>query len=484
MQGWRINMEDAHSTILDLKSPPAEGGSSEAKTADADSKPTESDVRITYFGVYDGHGGDKVALYTGEHLHDIIAKQEAFKKKDFEQALKDGFLAIDRAILSDPKYEEEVSGCTSTVGIMTKEKIYVGNAGDSRTVLGIKGRAKPLSFDHKPQNEGEKARICAAGGFVDFGRVNGNLALSRAIGDFEFKKSADLPPEQQIVTAFPEVTVHEFGEDDEFVVLACDGIWDCQSSQAVVEFVRRGIAAKQDLEAICENMMDNCLASNSETGGVGCDNMTMVIVGLLQGKTKEQWYDMVAERVSNGDGPCAPPEGPGRHHNFDDSPSDEYDMDMDQRTRMLGRGNGGRIILLGDGTEIHTGGHDDDGDVDMADRGEAEELEDSDLSEQVRKGQQQASSEGGKGEDGEKVEGSSSDGQAMHSVEEVKSPMSPPQGQQQQQATSTSSTSASSGTTGGTSSEGPADEPKMSVPVDGVDNKKLHEEAAASSASE
>ena len=90
-------------------------------------------------------------------------------------------------------------------------------------MLGIKGRAKPLSFDHKPQNEGEKARICAAGGFVDFGRVNGNLALSRAIGDFEFKKSADLPPEQQIVTAFPDVTIHEIGEDDEFLVIACDG---------------------------------------------------------------------------------------------------------------------------------------------------------------------------------------------------------------------------------------------------------------------
>lgn len=90
-------------------------------------------------------------------------------------------------------------------------------------MLGIKGRAKPLSFDHKPQNEGEKARICAAGGFVDFGRVNGNLALSRAIGDFEFKKSADLPPEQQIVTAFPDVTVHDIGDDDEFLVIACDG---------------------------------------------------------------------------------------------------------------------------------------------------------------------------------------------------------------------------------------------------------------------
>lgn len=70
---------------------------------------------------------------------------------------------------------------------------------------------------------GEKARISAAGGFVDFGRVNGNLALSRAIGDFEFKKTAELSPEQQIVTAYPDVTVHELSDDDEFLVIACDG---------------------------------------------------------------------------------------------------------------------------------------------------------------------------------------------------------------------------------------------------------------------
>ena len=72
--------------------------------------------------------------------------------------------------------------------------------------------------------------------------------------------------------------------------------------------MRRGIAAKQELHAICENMMDNCLASNSETGGVGCDNMTMVVVGLLKGKTQEEWYQHIADRVANGDGPCAPPE--------------------------------------------------------------------------------------------------------------------------------------------------------------------------------
>lgn len=91
-------------------------------------------------------------------------------------------------------------------------------------------------------------------------------------------------------------------------ILIESGIWDCQSSQAVVEFVRRGIAAKQDLQSICENMMDNCLASNSETGGVGCDNMTMIVVGLLHGRTKEEWYELIAKRVADGDGPCAPPE--------------------------------------------------------------------------------------------------------------------------------------------------------------------------------
>jgi len=120
-----------------------------------------------------------------------------------------------------------------------------------------------------------------------------------------------------------------------------EGIWDCQSSQAVIEFVRRGIAQKQELEEICENMMDNCLASSSETGGVGCDNMTMCIIGLLNGKSKEEWYEEIVARVKNGDGPCAPPafgksfllyvsqleltllpgdfRGPGVHHTWDDS---------------------------------------------------------------------------------------------------------------------------------------------------------------------
>ena len=88
MQGWRISMEDAHPCLLDLNAT-TEG-----------SKPTEADKRLAFFGVYDGHGGDKVAIYTGEHLHHIITKQEAYKSGDLKKALQDGFLAADRAILS------------------------------------------------------------------------------------------------------------------------------------------------------------------------------------------------------------------------------------------------------------------------------------------------------------------------------------------------------------------------------------------------
>lgn len=86
MQGWRISMEDAHSTILDLLA-----GSDEAKSHAS---------QLSFFGVFDGHGGDKVALFAGEHLHEIVKKQETFKKGNYEQALKDGFLATDRAILN------------------------------------------------------------------------------------------------------------------------------------------------------------------------------------------------------------------------------------------------------------------------------------------------------------------------------------------------------------------------------------------------
>lgn len=84
------------------------------------------------------------------------------------------------------------AGCTATVILVTKTEVICANAGDSRTVLSRGGRAKDLSEDHKPDNRLELERIQRSGGFVEDGRVNGMLALSRALGDFEYKNNRQL----------------------------------------------------------------------------------------------------------------------------------------------------------------------------------------------------------------------------------------------------------------------------------------------------
>jgi len=283
MQGWRISMEDAHATVLSLSEEP----------------------KVSFFAVYDGHGGEKTAQFAGTKVHELVKASPAFAEQNWEKALKDGFLSFDAELLARSHEDDfDGSGCAATSAIITNDAIICANAGDSRTVLGRRGVAKPLSFDHKPENEGERSRINAAGGFVEMGRVNANLALSRALGDFNFKNNPRLAPEQQVVTAAPDVVEHALDADDEFVILACDGIWDCMTSQQAVEFVRRGISERVPLADICELMMEECLAPDSDMSGIGCDNMTACVVALLQpGQTKEQWYDEIADRVARGDGP-------------------------------------------------------------------------------------------------------------------------------------------------------------------------------------
>lgn len=274
MQGWRISMEDAHTAELTL----------------ADKK------GYSFFGVYDGHGGQNIAKYSGAHLHERIARDPAFPN-NIEEAIKSGFLGTDEDLRNDSQYANDPSGCTAVTSIITPQNhVYVGNAGDSRAVISIDGIANPMSNDHKPVNKEESDRITKAGGFVEFGRVNGNLALSRAIGDFEFKQNPSLTPENQIVTAYPDVRKEEITEKTEFLVLACDGIWDCLSSQQVVNFIRRDISLHRSLQKACENLMDKCLAKDSELGGIGCDNMTVIIVGFLNGKTEDHWYEWMALR--------------------------------------------------------------------------------------------------------------------------------------------------------------------------------------------
>jgi len=200
------------------------------------------------------------------------------------------------------------SGCTAVAALITDDnRFLVANAGDSRCVLGIKGESKPLSFDHKPNNEVEMTRIFRAGGYVEFGRVNGNLSLARALGDFDYKKNANVAVEEQIITANPEIIEHKITDEDEFLIIACDGIWDCLTSQQCVDVVRLLISQGKELSEIAEIICELCLAPDTESGaGIGCDNMTILVVALLNGKTKDQWRAWVTDRVKNRVGHTTP----------------------------------------------------------------------------------------------------------------------------------------------------------------------------------
>ncbi|XP_031269914.1 probable protein phosphatase 2C 60 isoform X1 [Pistacia vera] len=329
MQGWRATMEDAHAAYPDL------------------------DDCTSFFGVYDGHGGKAVSKFCAKYLHQQVLKHEAYSAGDIGTSAQKAFLRMDEmmrgqrgwrelAVLGDkmdkfsgmiegliwsPRSSEVKDhfddwtseegphsdfhgpncGSTACVAIIRNQQLVVANAGDSRCVLSRKGQAYNLSKDHKPDLEVERDRILKAGGFIQVGRVNGSLNLARAIGDVEFKLNKALPAEKQIVTANPDITTIELCDDDEFLVLACDGIWDCLSSQQLVDYVRDQLATETKLSTICERVFEKCLAPVA--GGEGCDNMTMILV---QFKKPFNAGASVAEQPSACDQPssCDQPSEP------------------------------------------------------------------------------------------------------------------------------------------------------------------------------
>lgn len=274
MQGWRIDMEDAKITDLNV------------------------DTDTAVFGVFDGHGGKEVALFVAKHFVDELKNNENYRSKRFDLSLSENFLRMD-SLLNTQEGQKELmrlkrdlpdayeirpeeidcmAGCTAVVAFIRKNQLLVANAGDSRCVLAKGGRAIDMTTDHKPDLPREKERIQRAGGTVEEGRVMGNLNLSRSIGDLEYKRNNGLPPQDQMITAFPELKSEPLSEDCDFMILACDGVWDMMSSQQCVDFIYSRLNVKS-LPAIVEDVLDHCLAPDVATsGGLGCDNMTCIIV--------------------------------------------------------------------------------------------------------------------------------------------------------------------------------------------------------------
>ena len=305
MQGWRYRMEDAHINSL-------------------------NNSNLDIFGVFDGHGGKEVSQFVKNHFiqefmnnqntkYDNISNSliETFlkmddllrttkgkkelkelnklsKKEDDEQDKKDRRRNMDIYKDLDPKNSGDcdiasITGCTACVSVINEKnkKVYFANAGDSRAVICKNGIGYQVSHDHKPDSAKEKNRIYKSGGWVSEGRIQGNLNLSRSFGDFEYKQDKNLSAKDQMITAYPEINIEIIDDNCEFIIVACDGIWDCLTPQEACDFIRNQLYDQKTgipknnvkISKIIEEMMDSIIAEDvNNENGIGCDNMSCIVI--------------------------------------------------------------------------------------------------------------------------------------------------------------------------------------------------------------
>ena len=255
--------------------------------------------------------GKEVAKYAAKYFVEVLLRNPKFKEKNFGDALTDTFYEIDELLLKpESKKElklfkgdkvfgnkqaekklsdstaakdndeplESTAGCTANVALIIGNDLYVANAGDSRCVIAEGGKFEELSIDHKPDNEGEKARIIKAEGSVFNGRVNGNLSLSRALGDFDYKGQNKLKRDEQLIIATPEIKHKVLNSTSEFLILGCDGIWETLSTEKIIEFIRDKLTEKKNLKDVVEALMDTLLAKDTTGNFI---NIILWIKGFL-----------------------------------------------------------------------------------------------------------------------------------------------------------------------------------------------------------
>ncbi|KAL7570680.1 hypothetical protein ACA910_014951 [Epithemia clementina (nom. ined.)] len=306
MRGFRQNMEDQH---LFCNSIPVEG------------QPMDCLSDHSLFAVLDGHGGQYAAKYCAANFLRILSRRPELSNyvqlnkigpksrcdtngiSLLKFALGNSFLQLDEELTKEqisindnarsereqkaqakadatgipqPVLLAERSGSTSVIVLITPSHILCANAGDSRAILRRNGKVLPLSFDHKPSDIPERMRIVKAGGEVKSKRIDGDLAVSRALGDHIYKTEHGLKNLQQKVIAAPDLTVYPRNHlGDEFIILACDGVWDVASNNECSEFIQSMLSnGETDLAVICEEAIDTCLERNSR------DNITLLMVGL------------------------------------------------------------------------------------------------------------------------------------------------------------------------------------------------------------
>ncbi|KAH8267927.1 hypothetical protein KR026_011167 [Drosophila bipectinata] len=254
MQGWRCEMEDAYYARAGLGNALDDW---------------------SFFAVFDGHAGCKVSEHCAKHLLDSIVSTDEFIGGDHVKGIRTGFLRIDEVMRDLPEFtmeEEKCGGTTAVCAFVSSTQVYIANCGDSRAVLCRQGVPVFATQDHKPILPEEKERIHNAGGSVMIKRVNGTLAVSRALGDYDFKNVKEKGQCEQLVSPEPEIFCQSRQDTDEFLVLACDGIWDVMTNEDVCSFIHSRMRVTSDLVNIANQVVDTCLHKGSR------DNMSIIII--------------------------------------------------------------------------------------------------------------------------------------------------------------------------------------------------------------
>ena len=252
-----------------------------------------------YMGVCDGHGyyGHEVSGFIKENLpmnmnHILKKKKLDLIKDDLSQAIKECFIKENQNLLSNHQIDSDLSGTTCISVIYTPQKLIIANIGDSRCVLGKfdnkknKFISENLSRDHKPTIPEEAERILKVGGRIrpmrdEDGEYIGplrvymkdkempGLAMTRSFGDY-FGSTAGTISE-------PEVTEHIFKEEDKFIILASDGLFEFIQSEEVVKYVGE-YYKKNDIVGCCEFLYKESCKRWLDEEEDTIDDITIIIV--------------------------------------------------------------------------------------------------------------------------------------------------------------------------------------------------------------
>jgi protein phosphatase len=231
------------------------------------------------FGIFDGHVSEKCSAFVAQQFPQAVQALNKIPMADAD---------VQKMALKVDKEWGELQvdgGSTGTWVIVhqegTKYKLQVGNVGDSRVLVGRRGGVlEAMTTDHKPEQPAERRRIEECGGHVENNRVDGSLAVSRAFGDADYKRTAPLSDQlKQKVIALADLTHTEIqANTEEFILLCCDGVFEGDFSNAqIIEFAAQELAKTDDLATVCSLVCEEALHRGSK------DNISCMIVKLNDG---------------------------------------------------------------------------------------------------------------------------------------------------------------------------------------------------------